>query len=271
MKRRVILYFGSFNPIHRGHTALAEYAIERDLCDEVIMIVSPQNPLKNSSDLAPELERFTMAELACGVSKYPDRIKPSVIEFMLERPSYTINTLRHLSSEYGSVMEFSILMGGDLIEQLDRWREYEEILNNYPIYVYPRRGESIEKYRDRVTVLEDAPLFDVSSTEIRRSLMRGEDVSKLITEEVIKHIKEQGFWSEEGYIDILNSKIEADPQSIEQLLERAKWFYRRNRWGEALNDFNRVLDIEPNNREALEMVKMTSQILEFRYKDIYNP
>lgn len=113
-----MLYFGSFNPVHRGHIALAEYVVERDLCDELIMVVSPQNPLKQSGDLAPELERFAMAEIACGGSKYPDRIKPSVIEFMLERPSYTINTLRHLTSEYGSQMSFSVLMGGDLVEQL---------------------------------------------------------------------------------------------------------------------------------------------------------
>ena len=82
-----MLYFGSFNPIHKGHIALAEYAIEKGLCDEVVLVVSPQNPLKPAGQQAPELDRFSMAETACAASKYPDKIKPSVIEFMLDKPS----------------------------------------------------------------------------------------------------------------------------------------------------------------------------------------
>ncbi len=219
-----MLYFGSFNPVHLGHIALAEYVVEQGLCDELIMIVSPQNPLKNSLELAPELERFTMAELACGASKYPDRIKASVIEFMLPKPSYTINTLRHLSSEYGSMMSFSILMGGDLIEQLEQWRDHQEIINNYPIFVYPRFGKKIEKHLDKITILKDAPLFNVSSTEIREALMQGEDVTKLVAPEVLKHIKQQDFWSEESYFDLLSKRIEENPQIAINYVESAKWF-----------------------------------------------
>ncbi len=266
-----MLYFGSFNPIHKGHIALAEYVVERDLCDELIMIVSPQNPLKQSSNLAPELERFAMAELACGVSKYPDRIKPSIIEFMLERPSYTINTLRHLRKEYGSQMSFSILMGGDLVEQLEQWRDYEEILSDYQIYLYPRRGERVERYLDRMILLEDAPLFDVSSTDVRRALMRGDDANKMVTAEVLKHIKEQGFWSEDSYCEWLTNEIEKSPDGVENYMERGMWYYRRDRWGEALNDFNRVLAREAEHKAATEMAQMARQILEFRYTDIYNP
>ncbi len=269
--KRVMLYFGSFNPVHLGHIALAEYVVEQGLCDELIMIVSPQNPLKNSLELAPELERFTMAELACGASKYPDRIKASVIEFMLPKPSYTINTLRHLSSEYGSMMSFSILMGGDLVEQLEQWRDHQEIVDNYPIFVYPRLGERIEKYLDKITILEDAPLFNVSSTEIREALMQGEDVTKLVAPEVLKHIKQQDFWSEESYFDLLSKRIEENPQIAINYVERAKWFYKRNKWGEALNDFNKALKIEPENTVAKEMSMMAREILEFRYTDIYNP
>lgn len=269
--KRVMLYFGSFNPIHKGHIALAEYVVEKGLCDELIMIVSPQNPLKSSSELAPELERFTMAELACGASKYPDKIKPSVIEFMLPKPSYTINTLQHLTAEYGSMMSFSILVGGDLVEQFEQWRDYELILENYPIFVYPRTGEKVEKYLDKLTFLEDAPTFDVSSTEIRLALMRGDDTSNLIAPEVAKHIKEQGFWSEESYFELLTKKIDENSEDVESYVERAKWFYKRDRWGEALNDFNRALKIEPENKVANEMSKMAREILDFRYKDIYNP
>lgn len=88
--KRVMLYFGSFNPIHKGHIALAEYAVEKGLCDELVLVVSPQSPYKQAEELAPEMDRFEMAETACAASRYPDRIKPSVVEFLLPKPSYTI-------------------------------------------------------------------------------------------------------------------------------------------------------------------------------------
>lgn len=266
-----MLYFGSFNPIHNGHIALAEYAIEAKLCDDVVMVVSPQNPLKAQHELVAELERFTMAELSCGSSKYPGRIKASVIEFMLPKPSYTINTLRHLTNEYGSVMDFSILIGADLVEQLEHWRNYQEILDNYKIYVYPRSSQTITKHLDQITVLNDAPLFDISSTEIRRGLMYGEDVSTMVSAEVLKHIKENGFWSDETLRNIIESRIEMEPNVAIHYLERGRWHYRHESWGDALNDFNRTLDIDPSNLQAKEMAQLTKQILEFRYTDIYNP
>lgn len=138
--KRVMLYFGSFNPIHKGHIALAEYAVEKGLCDELVLVVSPQSPYKQAEELAPEMDRFEMAETACAASRYPDRIKPSVVEFLLPKPSYTIDTLRYLAENHGADMEFSILMGADQIERLDGWKEYDRILE-YPVYVYPRRGE----------------------------------------------------------------------------------------------------------------------------------
>ncbi len=271
VKKRVILYFGSFNPIHRGHIALAEYVVERGLCDDLIMVVSPQNPLKSRSELAPELERFTMAELACANSKFPDRIKASLIEFMLPKPSYTIDTLRHLRAEYGSQMEFSILMGGDLVEQLERWKDYEEILADYPIYLYPRRGERVDKYLDKIHILEDAPLFDISSTQIRDGLMRGDDVRSKVDADVLAHIKSQGLWSGESYGEILDRKVEESPNDTNVYMERGAWHYRNERWGDALNDFNRALRLDPMHAEALAMAKMTREILDFRYTDIYNP
>ena len=138
--KHVVLYFGSFNPVHRGHIALAEWVAEHVGCDEVVLVVSPKNPLKADDSLAPELNRFEMAELACARSRFPERIKPSVIEFLLEKPSYTIDTLRYLSRNYGGQMRFSVLLGADLVPQLERWRDYREILDGYPLLVYPRRG-----------------------------------------------------------------------------------------------------------------------------------
>ena len=145
-----MLYFGSFNPIHKGHIALAEYAIEKGLCDEVVLVVSPQNPLKPAGQQAPELDRFSMAETACAASKYPDKIKPSVIEFMLDKPSYTIHILRHLTENYGTQMRFSILMGDDLVPQLPEWKQYREIIDNYPIFVYPRTGQPLPDLGGRI-------------------------------------------------------------------------------------------------------------------------
>ena len=89
--RSILLYFGSFNPIHKGHIALAEWVVEQGLCDELIFIVSPQNPLKSTSELAPEFSRYEMCEAACKASRYPEQIKVSAVEFVLEKPSYTIN------------------------------------------------------------------------------------------------------------------------------------------------------------------------------------
>lgn len=269
--REVVLYFGSFNPIHRGHIALAEYALEKGIGDEAVLIVSPQNPLKKSDDLAPEMDRFEMAELACAASRFPERIKPSVVEFLLPKPSYTIETLRYLSLNHGSQMRFSILMGGDLVGQLDRWKEYRQIVDNYPVYVYPRRGEAVEIISDRMTLLCDAPLHDYSSSTVRDMLRRGEDVSAMLAPEVEKYIRDKGLWSPESRLAELTQLLDTEPERIDLLLERGKIRYRRNEWGEALNDFNCILQLDAAHTEAREYVRMVQEILAFRYKDIYNP
>ena len=269
--KRVMLYFGSFNPIHRGHIALAEYAVGQGLCDELVLVVSPQNPLKAADAPAPELDRFEMAEIACAHSKYPERIKPSVVEFLLPRPSYTVDTLRYLSENHGSGMSFSILMGGDLIGQLDRWKEYETILDHYPVYVYPRRGEPVERFRDRITLLEGAPLQDFSSTDVREALERGEEVERMLQPEVADYIRRKGLWTPEGRMRRLSERIEAEPDNAALRIERGKLHYGRAAWGDALNDFNRALEIDAGNCEARQYVEMVQEILAFRYKDIYNP
>ena len=217
--KRVMLYFGSFNPVHRGHIALAEYVVGQGLCDEAVLVVSPQSPYKQAAELAPEMDRFEMAEIACAASKYPERIKPSVVEFLLPKPSYTIDTLRYLKENFGSGMQFSILMGSDQIARLAGWKEYEQILE-YPVYVYPRRGEPAEGFEGRITPLTDAPLQDFASTDVR---------------------------------------------------DRGKLHYRMGEWGPALNDFNAALRIDDTHVEAKEFARMVQEILEFRYKDIYNP
>lgn len=196
-KKRMMLYFGSFNPVHRGHTALAEYAIEKGLCDEVAMIISPQNPFKQDMKMAAEMDRYTMVEIACRNSRFPNHIKPSVIEFLLEKPSYTINTLRHLQENYGDMMEFTILMGSDLINTLPKWREAEAIMENFDIYVYPRPNIDMTFSTERTTFLADAPQYDYSSTEIREALQQGRNINKMVDGEVLDYIKEKKLWKAE--------------------------------------------------------------------------
>lgn len=194
--QRVMLYFGSFNPIHNGHIALAEYVIEQDLCDLVTLIISPQSPYKSTTELAPELDRFEMAELACAASKYSDRIKPSVVEFLLPKPSYTINTLRYLEQVSGDRMQFSILMGADQLSGLEGWREWQEVVK-YPIYIYPRQGEMQPPKYASMTLLEAAPLQHFAATEIRQRIAEGKDVKAMIHPKVAWHIQNKGLYKTE--------------------------------------------------------------------------
>lgn len=271
MKKRMLLYFGSFDPIHNGHTALAEYAIDKGIADEVALIISPQNPFKVGVLQTPEMMRYEMAELACGASRYPERIKPSVVEFVLEKPSYTIRTLDYLRENNGDEMEFAIITGSDIWERFDEWRDYERILDEYKIYIYPRKGYEVAKFADRVTLLEDAPFVEISSTEIRERVERGEDISSFVTPAVKEYIAKNQLWTLADRIVRLTSLIDAGEQSAELYVERGKCYYRHNEWGKAINDFNRAKNIDPENREAQQLHDMVYEILAFRYKDIYNP
>lgn len=196
MKKRVLLYFGSFNPVHRGHIALAEYAISDGFADQVVLIVSPQNPHKEQGDLAAEFSRYEMCQAACAASLYPEQIQVSAVEFTLPRPSYTIDTLNFLTENFGEQMEFSILMGADNIENFHRWKSYEQIIDNYPILVYPRTGYYLSRsqFADRIVFLENAPLFDISATEIRKAIAEGRDISDMVIPEVEQYIRNNKLW-----------------------------------------------------------------------------
>lgn len=269
--KRVMLYFGSFNPVHRGHIALAEYVVGQGLCDEAVLVVSPQSPYKQAAELAPEMDRFEMAEIACAASKYPERIKPSVVEFLLPKPSYTIDTLRYLKENFGSGMQFSILMGSDQIARLAGWKEYEQILE-YPVYVYPRRGEPAEGFEGRITPLTDAPLQDFASTDVRDRIGRGEDVAAHARRGRRRlHPPQGAVESRDAHRGPRGADRPPSPGNTALLVERGKLHYRMGEWGPALNDFNAALRIDDTHVEAKEFARMVQEILEFRYKDIYNP
>lgn len=271
MKKRMLLYFGSFDPIHNGHIALAEYAIAHNIADEVALIISPQNPFKAGALQTPEMMRYEMAELAVKESRYPEQIKPSVVEFVLEKPSYTIRTLDYLRENNGDDMEFSIISGSDIWERFDEWKEYERILAEYKIYVYPREDYEVTKFADKVTLLTDAPMVTVSSTEIRERVERGEDVRKLVAPSVADYIAKNRLWTLSERIVRLTSEIDAGNATAELYIERGKCYYRHNEWGKAINDFNQAKRLDPESSEAKQLHDMVYEILSFRYKDIYNP
>lgn len=166
---KIGIYGGSFNPVHFGHVGLAKWVIENTDLDELWLLVSPNNPLKPAGLLAPEEER--LAAVREAVKDIP-HVKVSDFEFSLPRPSYTANTLRELQKSFPE-HEFTLVIGEDNIAIFDHWREYEYILANFRIFVYPRNhsGEAglIAKPVKELVFLKNAPLFDISSTAIRRS------------------------------------------------------------------------------------------------------
>lgn len=181
-----MLYFGSFNPIHNGHVALARYALANAGVDELWLVVSPRNPLKSGDELWDDDLRLRMAR--AGVQGYG--IMVSGVEFGLPRPNYTFMTLRHLREEMPDV-EFSLLIGADNCAIFDRWRNYGEILAEHEVWVYPREGVDVDLSRFPQMKRIDAPLFPISSTMIRAKIASGESISGLVPQEVEDIIREQ--------------------------------------------------------------------------------
>lgn len=194
--KRVGLYFGTFNPIHIGHLVIANYMANHTDLDEVWLVVSPQNPLKDAKTLLPDHHRLRMAQLAI---KENERLFVSDIEFELEKPSYTYLTLRALAERFAD-HQFSLIMGEDNLRILDKWKNHDEILANYPIKVYPRLGEEeIEPLGNLKGDIEicEAPLMKISSTFIRNSIRDRKDVRYLIPEPVINYVGSNFLYEEQ--------------------------------------------------------------------------
>lgn len=183
-KLRTLIFGGSFDPIHIGHTSLAAEALRRNLADEVWFMVSPQNPLKQDRHLTDENHRLAMARLA--VAEEP-RFVACDFEFHLPRPSYTLHTLQALEKAYPD-RQFILLIGADNWACIDKWYSPQEIISRYSIIVYPRGKEIPLKLPENVHFLS-SPLFDVSSTMIRESLSKGEDVLNYIAPAVYNYIR----------------------------------------------------------------------------------
>ncbi len=189
-QERVILYFGSFNPVHNGHMAVAEYVLAEGLFDELWFVVSPQNPLKPKSMLADGRCRLEMVRRAIEASQYGERMCVSDVEFDLPQPSFTINTMNELERRYSN-RRFAVLMGSDSAASIESWRDWRTLLERYEFYVYPREGNSVDA---RFKILSGAPLFDCSSTRVREAVACGENISSLVCSGVERYIKDNELW-----------------------------------------------------------------------------
>ena len=200
---KIGLYFGTFNPIHVGHLIIANHMAEHSDLDQIWMIVTPHNPLKNKDTLLDDSQRLQLVTIA--TEDYP-KIKASDIEFKLSQPNYTVNTLVHLQEKF-TQHEFSLIIGEDNLRSLHKWKNYEVILENYAIYVYPRIeskrqiGEIISsevtnpafKNHPRIHLI-DAPIVEISSTFIRKNIKKGKNVQPLLPPKVWEYIDHNNFY-----------------------------------------------------------------------------
>lgn len=189
--KKIGIYSGSFNPIHHGHVMLANYLVEFSDLDELWFVVTPQNPLKKKEDLLDDDERLKMVQLALGDDP---RIHVSDIEMHLPTPSYTINTLTSLSEQNPDV-EFVFICGMDSLQNMKNWREYQRILDNYELLVFPREGYDggeLVNYPS-VTVLK-TPILEISSTFIRQCVKEGRDVRHFMPEKAFAYMKQNQFY-----------------------------------------------------------------------------
>jgi len=188
---KVGLYFGSFNPIHVGHCIIASHMVQNTPLDQVWLVVSPQNPLKPSGTLLNEYHRLHLVKLAL---EGDPKLKASDIEFHLPRPSYTIDTLAYLRERYPA-HEFSLILGSDSLQNLPQWKNYGNILENFPLYVYKRAGFDILATDDRARISEiEAPLLQISATHIRETVRRGMSIRYLVPENVREEIERNRYY-----------------------------------------------------------------------------
>lgn len=188
---KIGLFLGSFNPVHIGHMILANYMLEYTDLDQILFVVSPQNPFKEKSDLLDENHRYEMVKIAIGEN---EKMKASDIEFKLKKPSYTIDTL-NLLKEQNPKDEFVIIMGTDNLERFDRWKEFEKIINEHSIYVYSRHTSDGGYLRNHHKVkIVDAHMIEMSSTFVRQAIKENRDVRYLLPSGVWEHIQKMGFY-----------------------------------------------------------------------------
>ncbi len=179
---KIGLYFGSFNPIHIGHQIIASHIIENTDLNKIWFMVSPQNPLKPKGSLLNEYDRLNLVRLAI---ENDNRFKAVDVEFKLPKPSYTIDTLTYLNEKYPTY-EFTVIMGSDSFQNIEKWKNYELLCKNYNIVVYNRPGFDVMTQKN-VTILK-APFLDISSTLIRNNIKEKKSIKYLVCDAVFEEI-----------------------------------------------------------------------------------
>lgn len=183
------LFFGSFNPVHIGHLLIANYFVEFTEMCEVWFIVSPQSPFKQKQHMLPERQRLHLLNLAI---ESDDRFRASDIEFSMPKPSYTIDTLTYLSEKYPD-RQFAIIMGSDNLTGLSKWKNYNEILRNYRIYVYPRKNTGTGISHENIIITE-APAVEISSSFIRDAIASNRDIRHYLPVAVWEYISAMNYF-----------------------------------------------------------------------------
>jgi nicotinate-nucleotide adenylyltransferase len=186
------LFFGSFNPLHIGHLAIAGHMAQFTELEQVWFVVSPHNPLKEKKSLLKGHHRLAMIQQAIDKMPY---LKGSDVEFKLPQPSFTVNTLVVLEEKYPQ-HTFSIIMGMDNLESLHKWKNYEVLLERYRIFVYPRVGHTPGEFagHSSVNIIEDVPLMEISSTFIRKAIAKDIDVRFLMPDAAYDYMQEMRFY-----------------------------------------------------------------------------
>jgi nicotinate-nucleotide adenylyltransferase len=190
---KIGLYFGTFNPIHVGHLIIANHLAEHTDLEQIWMVVTPHNPLKQKSTLLDDYHRLHLVRLA--TEDYP-KIKPSDVEFKLPQPNYTVNTLAHLLEKYPQ-HDFSLIMGEDNLKSFHKWKNYDYILQNHDIYIYPRVSEEVEnlEFKDHPRIhIVAAPIVEISSTFIRDNIKNKKNIRPLLPHNVWEYVDHNNFY-----------------------------------------------------------------------------
>ena len=191
--QKIGLFFGTFDPIHKGHLHLAEYYANDTDLDSVIFVITPQNPFKQNSKILSNKNRLELVSLAI---KSNPKLQVSSIEFGLPTPNYTIQTLKKIKTQHPKD-NFVLILGEDNLSSFDKWKDYSNILSDYELYVYPRRNNEVipKNLQEHPKIKRsNAPQIEISSSEIREGIKSGKDLSRLIPKSIWSLIKKKGFY-----------------------------------------------------------------------------
>ena len=193
MNKKIGLFFGTFNPIHIGHLIIANHMAEFSDLDEVWLVVTPHNPHKKKSTLLNNHHRLDMVFMACEEFEH---LQPSDVEFRLEQPNYTVKTLAHLQEKFPT-NEFCLIMGEDNLKTFHKWKNFEVILENHSLYVYPRKsgGRVENQFKDHPKITRvEAPVIEISATFIRDSIKQGKFIKPMLPPKVWDYVLHNNFY-----------------------------------------------------------------------------